>query len=888
MSHATRHFVCAAIIALAHAGAGAETFYVAGNGNDTNDGLARSTPWRSIEAVNAAATTGDEVLFRRGDVFRGQVEAAGADMAFSAYGEGEAPVISGSAKLSRWTHHAGNVYAAPASRPIRHLFVDGELMRIARYPDTGWLRTDTGNAAAGFADAELANHPRNASGYWNGATLRIRSFSWLLDIRTVADYTSDGAITFDEDASWTIHPGYGYYLDGKLEELDAENEWLYDAATGRVYLYAPGGADPDTLLVEGSTYDYGIYLFWQKTGVRIENLAFRHQVEAGLRIESCDDATVRNNTFEDVADTGIHVAWNSANVLIEGNTVSRSLNYGIVWRTPIEFDVGESVIERNTIRDTALVAGYAASGIASMGINVLGNGVLVQYNDVDKTGHNGIFTGEGANIIEGNVVRRSLATLNDGGAVAIFSDGNTVRNNFLLDGIGNIRATGTVDGYRFPPLGMGILFGPGQRGNLIEGNTIAGNTHAGIYVDQAGGNTFRDNIFYNNEYEQLRFRGDDSSDYGNIVEDNVFFGLSPNQICLNLIGADNFGVFRRNYYGNAVGEVVIKQSNEDLSEARWYALEHWQETFPEQDLESETNALRFEEYDVSNPGENLIANPTFTDGTEGWDVHDGAAFHDVDAGALDSPSLRIEPDGLGASASPNAFALEAGRFYRLRFSTAADGHGTLRVRFFDETSDAWVILEERYFAVSTERKDETWVFQPSAATAQSGPHFNLVTGTPTFWLDNVYFEAVAATPVDMRENVRLVSNTSEDEQIVDLEGNEYLGLGCNTVSGSLAVPPLSSTILLLTKAATEGESEGEEGEGEGEGEGEAPTEGQGDPPAEGQGEGEREAEGEGADTKPTGGQCGKLDKPFSRQVLVSDALPLGAMLLALLAARRKP
>ena len=45
---------------------------------------------------------------------------------------------------------------------VHHLFVDGESMAIARYPNQGWLRTDTGNNTAG--QASFASRPAAMSG----------------------------------------------------------------------------------------------------------------------------------------------------------------------------------------------------------------------------------------------------------------------------------------------------------------------------------------------------------------------------------------------------------------------------------------------------------------------------------------------------------------------------------------------------------------------------------------------------------------------------------------------------------------------------------------------------------------------------------------------------
>ena len=73
-------------------------YYISENGDDANDGLTTLTPIRTLERVNALSLqSGDAVLFRRGDMFRGTVVAC-SGVLYSAYGEGAKPVICASVR----------------------------------------------------------------------------------------------------------------------------------------------------------------------------------------------------------------------------------------------------------------------------------------------------------------------------------------------------------------------------------------------------------------------------------------------------------------------------------------------------------------------------------------------------------------------------------------------------------------------------------------------------------------------------------------------------------------------------------------------------------------------------------------------------------------------
>lgn len=75
--------------------------YVSGSGNNLNDGLSPSTPWKNFTAVNAETFgPGAHILFKRGESFTGKLELDGNGTAsdpivISAYGSGEKPLLTG-------------------------------------------------------------------------------------------------------------------------------------------------------------------------------------------------------------------------------------------------------------------------------------------------------------------------------------------------------------------------------------------------------------------------------------------------------------------------------------------------------------------------------------------------------------------------------------------------------------------------------------------------------------------------------------------------------------------------------------------------------------------------------------------------------------------------
>lgn len=70
-------------------------YYVSNDGCDENDGLTKETPWKTLQKVSEADLQRDDgVLFKRGDLFRGEVITK-PGVAYGAYGEGPKPRFYG-------------------------------------------------------------------------------------------------------------------------------------------------------------------------------------------------------------------------------------------------------------------------------------------------------------------------------------------------------------------------------------------------------------------------------------------------------------------------------------------------------------------------------------------------------------------------------------------------------------------------------------------------------------------------------------------------------------------------------------------------------------------------------------------------------------------------
>lgn len=112
-------------------------YYVSASGSDDNDGLTPDTAWKTLEKVsNFELSENDAVFFKRGDVFRGHIEAK-AGVTYSAYGIGNKPQIYG------WYENFGGAENWECINEEKHIW------RLKKeIPDTGTLVFNEGEAHA--------------------------------------------------------------------------------------------------------------------------------------------------------------------------------------------------------------------------------------------------------------------------------------------------------------------------------------------------------------------------------------------------------------------------------------------------------------------------------------------------------------------------------------------------------------------------------------------------------------------------------------------------------------------------------------------------------------------------------------------------------------------
>ena len=785
----------------------ATVYYVAANGNDGNTGQSSSDPWQTISKLNSVMNSfnpGDQILFKKGDKFIGEVKITrsgiiGTEIIFGSYGTGSLPEITGKKAITNWTHHEGSIYKANFTDTVSHIYVNDKIMTIARYPNSGFLKTDNGNGTIGFLDAALTE----GNGYWNGANCRVRTVNWTYETRQVSSFSA-GNILFSTPTLYGTSANYGYYLDNKLSMLDVQGEWFQDKSAGKIYFFAPGGVHPNSLNVDGVTLKTAFSAYYGTSNIKVQDLKISGYNNMGIEMLAPNNVTIQRCYINHIQKYAI--GFTGSNNIIDNNTLEDNLNIAMsgVYTN--------SLIKNNVINRTGLIPGYGGNdgyGYLGMTINT-SIGAIIEFNQIDSSGYSGISVGKNM-IVRNNLISYSCLILNDGSGIDINdADGLQLKNNIITFTIGNVESSAYTTKY-----GMGIYFGPQLTKNiLIQGNTIAHNSYAGINVDNKStsiNNQILDNVLYNNAYSQITFTDFSATSYtpvySNEIKRNIFYCLSLQQTCIeqqmfhSSLFSD-YGNFDSNYYCNPYSEHVLRKSMVyGTYSTKYYKLSEWQERFNE-DLASKYSQFSFDQYKVIDTlSSNLITNSRFELNTDPWSSTpsgNSTITHDTNP-LLDTGCMKVRWNGIGSyegMTSGNYMNIVQGTYYSVSLSCVGNRSGSFSTFGRPKIGGRPFLYPRRHLSYETIRRDYSFVFKPDTSDALTRIAFALALPDSLVYIDNVNVYKVSVERIDSSQMSKIFINNTNTPQSISLGGIPYKDLGGNVVSGFITLQPYSSQILI--------------------------------------------------------------------------------------------
>lgn len=506
--------VAAALLSLVlPAAARAADYYVAFDGSDAHAGTDPDAPLATLQRAADLMEPGD-TCYVRGGTYRQSVRTTtsgepGRPIRFQAM-PGETVLLDGTDVLdATWEPWRNGIYRAACDVRFEQLFVNGKMMVEARWPNAPfqqrWDRaTWAGSADGSRKDLLISLGLLDSAIDWTGAMAMLnvghQYKSWAR--RVLSFDAAAGSFTYElgerladgHDDGW-MWADDKFHLFGKLEALDAPNEWFLDEAGNLLYLHG-GGTDPSRRVV-----------------------AYKSRPIA-IEVDSADHIEIRGFRF---FATTIRIHGNDC--VIEDcrlwfPTFSRDLKAGVT-ATDIRGN-------RNVVRRVSL--GYSNVG----GLRIIGRGNLVKnciVHDVNwagtiehpgimvqaaplegESGENGGGTGGGGN----RVLRCSVSRVGNIG-IWFLGPNNEIAFNHVYDAgkaCKDIAAvhTGNVT----------------ARGSRVHHNWIHGSMGIGLRGDdQTRGLIAHHNVIWDCGTWGLNVKGDD-----NLVFNNTLVGGSGGIILL--------------------------------------------------------------------------------------------------------------------------------------------------------------------------------------------------------------------------------------------------------------------------------------------------------------------------------------------------------------------
>jgi len=264
--------------------------FVDPKGSDKNDGLSPEKSLSSIRRAADLAQPGDTIYIRAGtyreSVRPTQSGTAGKPITFTSY-PGERAQINGTDLINTpWQKKSDNVYFTQlsghyqsASNYALQVFVDGEMIHLARWPNTtpdlsrpvksaitdfvSKTRDKAANLTTGIVeDTDLAKANINATGAEIYFQPNTEAWSWAFSGRVIAQ--ENGKLTFvspndsGKDGGVGYPIGSRYYLFNSPDLLDAPGEWYLDERTQELFIFSTD--DPAKQRIEIKRRDWAFDL----------------------------------------------------------------------------------------------------------------------------------------------------------------------------------------------------------------------------------------------------------------------------------------------------------------------------------------------------------------------------------------------------------------------------------------------------------------------------------------------------------------------------------------------------------------------------------------------------------------------------------------------------
>lgn len=793
--------------------ANAINYYIAANGNDSYtvaQAHNKATPWQSITKLNAnfaGILPGDSILFRCGDTFLGSILITKSGTAtnpiiIASYGTGNKPIISGLAPTSNWINLGGGIFQAdcPKAAAVVNVVVsNGIAQPLGRYPNLSDPNSGYLNIDSHVAGTQITSSALNTAVNWAGAEVVIRENHWTINRGIIGSNTAT-VINYSGIPSNQPLNNFGFFIQNHPSTLDQPGEWYYNPATKKLNMFF-GASMPNGANVQVSSYDSLVYMK-NNNYVVINGLAFLGANNYAIQLQNANYVTISNSSLTLSGITALYAPY-SHNLVIKNDTIAGSNNAAIYLLG------AHNTISNNIVYNNGVIPGMGAKPSPSYSaiiVNGLGN--LINNNDVENCGYDGIMYSGDSVIVKNNFVSNFTEITDDGGGIYGWSGPDTTVLNYGRQVVGNIivngiSATNGTSG-TFIGCSVGIYADDNSSGISITGNTVSA-CSAGAKLHNSQTIVFSGNTLYNNAAQLIVAHDNPIYTSKNLsITGNIAFSKYPTQQTLDVYSIKSdipgFGTFNNNYYSNIIDNTFqLDIANTELN------LKMWQ-SFYQKDLASSL-AIPIPYYTISSIDKrNEFPNGSFNTNITGaatssangnfkstWaNKLDGGSFEGYFSFVSGSPTN-------GQAVFIHVGPVTASNTYMFKFSMIATKSNERVVACLINASPPYnTISENQYASLDTVRSENTFYFNPTQALPNTILVLSIQHEDATIWLDNVGFYPINATLNNPDNNLFFAYNNTTSPKIVKF-GKAYVDVKNNPYSNSTTLAPFTS-ILLIKKS----------------------------------------------------------------------------------------
>ncbi|HVU57987.1 MAG TPA: hypothetical protein VHD83_23160 [Puia sp.] len=565
----------------------ATNYYISSSaGNDGNNGMSSSTPWKTLSAHRGIPVAGDTMFLKSGDVFNEPLYITksgtiSSHIVWSTYGGAARAVINGFTTLAGGTRMGTSdiyeFYCPGLTAKTNMLVMDGIPQPMGRWPDTGY-RTYTACTLNSITDAGLSSSPYN----WTGATLANHSEFYIIDTAVIAGQTTNTITTVTNFHVANPNRGNGYFVENDARTLlltTIPGRWYNKYTVDSMQVYLPGGLGSHVLKVPtldtlcnanfGTQYNdvYNIdlegsnlatLLINHNWGHTFTNCLFRYGGNDCWLGNECPFTKFVNDTLDYFQNNGAKVTGStSTNCLVQNVLVNhcgmipgmgQDDGDGNKSYTGWDHPMGSNIFQNMTI----LNSGY--SGLCFGGDSTFATNVVVDTFCATKIDGGGFYTADG-----------SFVT---------YTYGRKLTSCMALHGQGSHAGVK----WDSTDAAMGFYCDSHSSSVTLTNCTGALNSTAGIYV-HGSKITTRNNNFYGNGWCQrclVEFSGIPLT--GVSMKYDQLANNAPGQLCNAFVTPANdlnsFGVVDSNYYANTSTAAFYTKSSADGGTTR--TLSSWQ------------------------------------------------------------------------------------------------------------------------------------------------------------------------------------------------------------------------------------------------------------------------------------------------------------------------